>query len=182
MRNGSRPSRASVGTRSKNEISSSRLIRSQSRHGAADVHGSVPGDEPRWQLRSRLLSPNATGPICRPGASWDELVTSGLGHQDSWIRRVALDLLAQSVDMGFQRVGGNAGIVSPHFLQQDLARNRALPSAIEVAQDCRLLLGQAHFVTLCIDQKLRARAKGVRSDGEHRILARLMLAQLRPDA
>src|SRR5262249_1164250 len=42
-----------------------------------------------------------------------QLVATGLRHQDLGIGGVFLDLLAQPVDMGFQGVGGDPGIVAP---------------------------------------------------------------------
>ena len=71
-----------------------------------------------------------TGPV-RIAPLWDQLVAARLGHQDRRGGGVLLDLLAQAVDVGFQRVGGHAGIVAPHLLQQHLARDRALAGAVE---------------------------------------------------
>ena len=84
--------------------------------------------------------------------------------------------------MRLQRVRGDAGIVAPHFLQQRLARHRLLPGAIEIAQDRGFLLGQPHLAALRAEQQLRARPERVGPDGEDRVLARLVLAQLRADA
>jgi hypothetical protein len=81
-----------------------------------------------------------------------------------------------------ERVRGDAGIVAPHFLQQHFARHRTLPGAVEKAQDRGLLLGEADLVALRVHQQLRARPERVGPDGEHRVLARLVLAQLRADA
>ncbi len=44
-------------------------------------------------------------------------VAAGLGDQDLGVGRVALDLLAQAVNVGFQRVGGDAGVVAPDLVQ-----------------------------------------------------------------
>src|SRR5262249_20165419 len=117
MRNGSRPSSASVETRSKNRISSSMLMR----------------------------------------PSRDELIAACFRHQNRGVGGVLLHLLAQPVDVSLERVRRDAGIIAPDLLQQDLARDRAFPRAIEVAQDRGLLLGQAHLVALGIDEELRAR-------------------------
>src|SRR6202030_1433331 len=85
--------------------------------------------------------------------SRDELVAAGFRHQDRGIGGVLLHFLAQPIDVGLERVGGDAGIVPPHFLQQDLARDRPSARAIEIAQDRGLLLGQAHLVALGIDKE-----------------------------
>jgi hypothetical protein len=47
-------------------------------------------------------------------------VTAGSRHQQAAIGRVGLDLLAQAIDMGFQRMRRHAGVVTPHFVQQHL--------------------------------------------------------------
>src|SRR5690606_27639983 len=66
--------------------------------------------------RSRLIAASAHVSSVRPGkgsASGHQLVAAALGNQHLRMRRLALDLLAQAVDVGFQRVGGDAGIVAP---------------------------------------------------------------------
>src|SRR5215471_6667988 len=83
-----------------------------------------------------------------------QLVAAGFGHQDGGAGGIPFDLLPQSVDVRLERVGGDAGIVAPDFLQQHLARDRPLAGAIEVAQDCGLLLGQADLVALGMEQEL----------------------------
>ena len=79
---------------------------------------------------------------------WHQLVAAGFGDQDGGAGGVLLDLLAQPIDVGFERVGGDAGIVAPDFLQQRLARDRPLAGAIEIAQDRGLLLGETDLVAL----------------------------------
>src|SRR5437667_4887596 len=83
--------------------------------------------------------------------------------------------------MRLERVRGDAGIVAPDLLQQGLARYRTLTGAVEVAQDRGFLFREADFVALLIEQNLRAGTERIRPDREHRILARFVLAQLRPD-
>lgn len=46
----------------------------------------------------------------------NKLVAAGFRHQQLGMRRVFLDLLAQTVDMRFQCVCCDTGIVAPHFL------------------------------------------------------------------
>src|SRR5579862_5390063 len=83
-----------------------------------------------------------------------QFVAAGFGDQDGGRGGVLLDLMAQAINVGFERVGGDAGIVAPNLPQQGLARHRPLPGAIEVAQDRGLLLGQADLVALGIEQEL----------------------------
>src|SRR3954454_6780848 len=130
MRNASRPRRPSVGTRSKKAMSSSIVMTVQ---GLA-VQG----------LAVQGLSRD----------SRHQLIAAGLGDQDSRRGGILLDLLAQPVDVRLQRVGGDARIVAPDFLQQGLARNRPLARTVEVAEDRGLLLGQPHFVTLGVEKEL----------------------------
>src|SRR5258706_9736588 len=75
-------------------------------------------------------------------SSGHQFVAARLGDQDRGRRRVLLHLLAQSVDVRFERMRGHARIVAPHFLQQRLARHRALAGTIEITQDGGLLLGE----------------------------------------
>src|SRR5207247_5992087 len=110
--------------------------------------------------------------LMRP--SRQQLVAARFRYQDRGIGSVPLHLLAQPVDVGLERMGGDAGIIAPHLLQQDLARDRTPPGAIEIAQDRGLLFGQAHFVALGVDQELGAGPERVRADGEDRVLARFM--------
>src|SRR5262249_34984086 len=111
--------------------------------------------------------------LMRP--SRDELVAACFRHQDRGIGGVLLDLLAQPVDVSLERVRRDAGIIAPDLLQQDLARDRAFPRAIEVSQDRSLLLGQPNLVAFGIDEELRTRPKRIGPDGEDRVLARFML-------
>ena len=108
----------------------------------------------------------------------NQLVAAAFCHKNFSIGRIALDLLAQPVDVGFQRVRGDAGIVAPHFLQQRLARYRPLAGAVEIAKDRRLLFGEADLVALGVEQKLRTRPERIGADGEDRVLAGFMLTKL----
>src|SRR5437016_2665892 len=103
--------------------------------------------------------------IQRPN-SRHELVAAGLGDQDGGAGGITLDFLPQPVNVRLERMGGDAGIVTPHFLQQHLARDRPLPGAIEIAQDRGFLLGEANLVALRVNQQLRAREERVWSDRE----------------
>src|SRR5713226_362903 len=103
------------------------------RNGSRPKSASV-GTCPKNRMSSSMLM--------RP--SRQQLVAAGFRHQDRGVGGVPLHLLAQPVDMGLERMGGDAGIVAPHLLQQDFARDRTPPGAIEVAQDRGLLFGQPH--------------------------------------
>src|SRR5262249_12911246 len=184
------------------EIGHDRTARTGSRHrwrGYATLRGRA---APGWgharetQYRPRCSSGAVLGPrpyavafscgkphpLFRKMLSRHQLVTTGFGYQDGRIGRIALNLLAQPINMGFERVRRDSRVVAPHFLQQDFARYRPLPGAVEIAQDGRLLLGQPHLVALGIDEKLRARPERVGPDGEDGVFAGFVLTQLRPDA
>ena len=61
-----------------------------------------------------------------------EAIAAAIGDQDRRIGRVLLDLLAQAVDVGFERMGGDAGVVAPDLVQQDIARHRPVAGAEQV--------------------------------------------------
>src|SRR5580658_2892042 len=111
-----------------------------------------------------------------------QFVATGFGNQDRGRGRILLDLLPQSIDVRLQRVRSHARIITPDLLQQRLARYRPLAGAIKIAKDRGLLLRQTDFIALGVEQDLRTRPKRVWADDEDRVLARFMLAKLRPDA
>src|SRR5215470_19806900 len=96
MRKASRPRSASVGTRSRKAMSSSMLIRGY-----------------YWNL---ILSKNQC-PRFGIRLLRDQFVAAAFRHQDGRGRGVALDLLAQPVNVSLERVGGDARVVTPDFLQ-----------------------------------------------------------------
>src|SRR5271167_2373541 len=51
-----------------------------------------------------------------------QAIAAGGSHQQAAIGRIGLDLLPQTVNMRLQRVGGDAGIVAPDLVEQNLAR------------------------------------------------------------
>ena len=53
----------------------------------------------------------------RDADSGHQFVATGLGDQNGRAAGIIFDLLPQSVNVGFERVGGYTGIVAPHFLQ-----------------------------------------------------------------
>src|SRR3982074_2716242 len=114
MRKAWRPNWLSVGTRSKKLMSSSMVMG-----------------------RSSLLEHDLfrkPGPTFQDHALRHQLVAARFGDPDGGAGGVLLDLLAQPIDVGLERVGGDARIVAPDFLQQRLARHRSLAGAIEIAQ------------------------------------------------
>src|SRR5262245_14555615 len=162
MRNAVRPSSRSVGTRSRNAMSSSMLTESCSFVCA----------------RHRLKA----GVHFKDHALRHQLVAAGVCYQNRRIRRIFLDLLPQSVNMGLKRMGGDARVVTPHLLQQRLARHWPLPGTIEIAQDGGFFFSEPNLAAFGTHQQLRTRPERVRADGEYRVLASLVLAKLRADA
>src|SRR5947208_846135 len=152
IRNEASPNRRSVGTRSRSATSSSIDIQ---------VRGS------RARNLKRFARPRSV--------SRHQLVATGFRDQDFRVGGILLDLLAKAVDVGFQRVGGDAGIVAPDLLEQGLARDRHLAGPVQEAQDRRFLLGEADFSRIGRGQHLRARTEGIGADREHRVLAGLVL-------
>src|SRR4029450_6119411 len=59
-----------------------------------------------------------------------QFVTARFGDQDRRAGAFLLDLLPQPIDVRLQRVGGDAGIIAPHLLQERLARDRTLARAV----------------------------------------------------
>src|SRR5260221_10548476 len=100
MRKASLPNKRNVGTRSNRTTSSS-----------IDIQTLGPGTG----YRGRFAVPNL---------SRHQLVATGFRHQDLGVGGVLLDLLTQPVDVRLERVGGDARIVTPHFLQQGFTRHR----------------------------------------------------------
>src|SRR5215831_2235342 len=114
--------------------------------------------------------------------SGNELIAAGLSYQELGMRGVLLDLLPQAVDVRLQRVRGDARVIAPYLLQQHVARHDLLASAIEILEDGGLLLRKSDFGAFLVNQHLRCRLERVVANGEHRVLALLVLAQLRANA
>src|SRR5882724_11550619 len=70
----------------------------------------------------------------------DEPIAAWLGHQDFRFGGLALDLLAQAVDVRLEGVGGDAGIVAPDLAKQRVAADHLGAGAVEILEDRRLLL------------------------------------------
>ena len=91
---------------------------------------------------------------------------------------VALDLLAQPIDVGLERMSGDARIVAPHLVQQHVARDHLVAGPVEIFEDRRLLLGQRRTLPPFSPRpKAWRRTEGVAADGEDRVLGLLVLAQ-----
>src|SRR6202008_4589844 len=130
MRSEAVPSRCKVGTRSSRATSSS-----------IDIRKRFTGTE--CSRATTLAANRYSETVSRP-----QFVATGFRDQDLRIGGVLLDLLAQPVDVGFQRVRGHTGIVAPSLLEQGLARHRELAGPIEETQDRRFLLGQADLLAV----------------------------------
>jgi hypothetical protein len=50
-----------------------------------------------------------------PPASRYEFIASAFCHKNFSFGRITLDLLAKAVNMGFERMGGYAGVITPNF-------------------------------------------------------------------
>src|SRR5438067_660258 len=141
MRNEASPNRRSVGTRSRSATSSSIDIQ---------VRGS------RARNLKRFARPRSV--------SRHQLVATGFRDQDLRVGGVLLDLLTEAVDVGFQRMGGDTGIVAPDLLEQGLARHRHLAGAVEEAEDGGFFLRQPHLARIGGGQHLGAGPEGVGAD------------------
>src|SRR6185437_14348632 len=105
-------------------------------------------------------------------------VAAAFGDQKLGLAGAGLNLLAQPVDMGFQRVGGYSRVVAPDLVQQRIPRH-GIPRPVEELQDVGFLLGQPHPLALGIDQQFGAGPEGVGADPVDRILALAVASQMR---
>jgi hypothetical protein len=84
--------------------------------------------------------------------------------------------------MRLERVRRDAGIVAPHFVQQNVAGHHPLASAVEIFEDRGLLLGEPDLAAVAVDQKFRRRLESVGAYGKNCVLALLVLPELGADA
>src|SRR3990167_9804671 len=94
-----------------------------------------------FNVRSQKMTP------CSPsGKSLFRLglkaIAAAVGDQDGGTGRILLDLLAQAVDVGFERMRRDARVVTPDLVQQDIARHRAVTGTKKVFQDRGFLVGE----------------------------------------
>ncbi len=73
------------------------------------------------------------------------------------IRRIFFYFLAQTIDVGFQRMRGHTRIITPHFLKEHIAADNLVAGTIEILDDCRFFLGKTDFAALLIEKQLLAR-------------------------
>src|SRR5690606_33460777 len=111
-----------------------------------------------------------------------EAVAAGVGQQQPRLTWLGLDLLTQAVDVGFQRVGGDPGVVAPHLGQQLFARHRLGPGAIEVLQDVGFLFRQPDLLALVVHHQLGGRTELIGTDLEDGVLGLFVAAQMGADA
>ena len=130
-------------------------------------------------LNIPLLAPYNDGWAIR---SRDELIAPALGDQYFSLARIALDFLPQAVDVGFKRVGGDTGVVTPDIVQQDIAANNLFAGTIQKLDNRRFLLCKAHLLVVIPDQDFGSGLERIRANFERGIFAMLMLAQMGPDA
>src|SRR5204863_418269 len=85
------------------------------------------------------------------------------------MRRIALDLLAQPVDMRFERMRRDPGVIPPHLAEQRIAADDPVAGAIEIFEDRGFLFGQTHlFAGAAVDHQLGAGLKRVGPDRHRR--------------
>src|SRR5215216_5213301 len=96
-----------------------------------------------------------------PAPLGQQLVAARLRHQDARVGGVRLDLLAQAVDVGLKRVGGDVGVVAPHLGEEHVAADDLLAGPIKEAQDRGLLLGELELRALLADEELRTGTEGI---------------------
>jgi hypothetical protein len=102
------------------------------------------------------------GPTLEEGLLEHQTVTARLGDQDLGRGRVALDLLAQAIDLGVQRMGRDSSVVAPDLAQQRVAVDDPGARPAEIFQDRGFLLGQPNSSARgLLDQELGARPEGV---------------------
>ena len=88
-----------------------------SRRRATTFNEALPRGHDSPRLRCTAKSP-ASWRICGTGSgSVNQTVTARFGDQDLGLRRVLFDLLAQTIDMGLQRMGVHGRVVTPHLVQ-----------------------------------------------------------------
>ncbi|VTZ62330.1 hypothetical protein EMEDMD4_370194 [Sinorhizobium medicae] len=112
----------------------------------------------------------------------NDLVAAVFCHQNLGIGRVALDFLAEPVDMRLKSMGGDAGIVTPDLFQEHVAGNHLLVGTIEIADDRGFLFRQPDLLPVLHGKQLLARLEGIGADIEGRVFALLVLAKLGADA
>src|SRR4051794_13409562 len=101
----------------------------QSREDTAATAGERGGAEP------------ITYPGRRDALLWQQAIAAALGDEDFGVGRVALDLAAQTVDVGFEGVRCDAFIVAPDFAEQRVATDRR-SGVVQEFEDRRFLFGQ----------------------------------------
>ena len=88
---------------------------------------------------------------------WNNLVAAVFRYQNFGIGRIALDLLTQAVDVCLQRMGRDAGIITPDLLEQHIPGDDLLVGSIEIFDDRSFFLGKTHLCAPLVDQEFLAR-------------------------
>src|SRR6476660_1152973 len=84
--------------------------------------------------------------------------------------------------MRLERMGGDAGVITPDLMQQHVAGDHALAGTIKLFEDRGFLLGESYIAAAAVDQQFGGRLKSVWTDSYNAILAHLVLAELGADA
>ena len=135
-------------------------------------------DEEAWALK------RGPRPVIalRVSGSRIQAVAAGFCEQKPGVRRIVLDLLAQAVDVGFQGVGRDTGVVAPDLIKQDIAADRLVAHAIQELENQSFLFRETDPLgRLVMDQKLGGGTERVGADVENSVLALFVLAQLGAD-
>src|SRR5690606_11350099 len=92
--------------------------------------------------------------------------------------RITFDLLPKPIYMGLKRVGGNARIIAPYFLQKNVPCDNLLIGPVEIFYDRGFLFRQPNLPAALVDHKLLRWLESVGADREGRVFALLVLAKL----
>src|SRR5207247_9501038 len=96
-----------------------------------------------------------------PRGSGNQLIAAAFRDQEHRRRRLALDLLAEAVDVRFERVSRHTRIVTPDFMEEGVTIHNFLTCPIKIFEDSGLFLGEADLLPATVDQHFGAWPEGV---------------------
>ena len=106
-------------------------------------------------------------------------VAAGFGDQQPGCGWIGLDLLPKAIDVGFERVSGDGGIVAPDFAQQRLPRHRLVSDTVQIFEDRGFFFGEPDFfVAVAMHKHLRRRLEFVRTEQKNRVVRLIVLAKV----
>ena len=112
-----------------------------------------------------------------------QAVPARLGDEEPGAGGVGLDLLAQAVDVGFEGVGRDPGVVAPDPVQKHLAADGLAAGTVEKLENRGLFFGETDFPPgFVVDEELVGGPKSIGTDGELGVFGMLVLSQLGPRA